>query len=176
LRFLAEIGLELKKQIFYKVVSFSNTNKISPKSKHTFESSYPLNANINYILDLVLYAICSIYILILSFQQWLKEDTNMVQVFIMENTVWKKKAYKIRILWQNLKIIEKSFTFVFYTLERAKNHCPNFWKKKSLGNETMTNFSIKETRICIKNTFFKEKLFTTEVQGILKGAWLVRRL
>jgi hypothetical protein len=33
-----------------------------------------------------------------------------------------------------------------------------------------------KTRICIKNTFFKEKLFTTEVQGILKGAWLVRRL
>jgi hypothetical protein len=32
-----------------------------------------------------------------------------------------------------------------------------------------------KTRICIKNTFFKEKLFTTEVQGILKGAWLVRR-
>jgi hypothetical protein len=31
-------------------------------------------------------------------------------------------------------------------------------------------------RICIKNTFFKEKLFTTEVQGIFKGAWLVRRL
>jgi hypothetical protein len=32
------------------------------------------------------------------------------------------------------------------------------------------------TRICIKNKFFKEKPFTTEVQGILKGAWLVRRL
>jgi hypothetical protein len=36
--------------------------------------------------------------------------------------------------------------------------------------------SLRKTRICIKNTFFKEKLFTTEVQGILKGAWLVRRL
>jgi hypothetical protein len=34
----------------------------------------------------------------------------------------------------------------------------------------------KETRICIKNTFFEEKLFTTEIQGILKGAWVVRRL
>jgi hypothetical protein len=33
-----------------------------------------------------------------------------------------------------------------------------------------------KTRICIKNTFFKEKLFTTEVQGILEGARLVRRL
>jgi hypothetical protein len=32
------------------------------------------------------------------------------------------------------------------------------------------------TKICIKNTFFKEKLFTKEVQGILKGGWLVRRL
>jgi hypothetical protein len=26
-------------------------------------------------------------------------------------------------------------------------------------------------KMCSKNTFFKEKLFTTEVQGILKGAW-----
>jgi hypothetical protein len=29
-----------------------------------------------------------------------------------------------------------------------------------------------KTRICIKNTFLKEKLFTTEVQGIFKGASL----
>jgi hypothetical protein len=51
-----------------------------------------------------------------------------------------------------------------------------FLMNKVLKTIDKTNKNARITRICIKITFLKEKLFTTEVQGFLKGAWLVRRL
>jgi hypothetical protein len=48
--------------------------------------------------------------------------------------------------------------------------------KKSFNIENFILYGLHLNKNMYKNTFFKEKLFTTEVQGILEGAWLVRRL
>jgi hypothetical protein len=73
----------------------------------------------------------------------------------------------------------EDFFFKFEPVYVEKTHFRGKQKELSLLLVKILIFQLsflEETRICIKNTFFKEKLFTIEVQGILKGAWLVRRL